>query len=134
MALDENNHEPSYILGRMFATLEDIQHAANPKVQRTIQSAYFSTAATAPAYVFPNLLMLSNQHLAKLMRDKPGAAVRFRKDLAKLMSQMDFSTGASFPKMFDMDEQGTFIIGYYLQKQATIGEIQKRKEDEEDVK
>jgi len=130
MALDENNHAASYILGRMFATLEDIQHAANPKVQRTIQSAYFSTAAATPACVFPTLLKLAQQHLAKLRRDKPGAAVRLQKDLMNLMGKMDFQAGASFPKMLDMDEQGTFIIGYYLQKQATMEKIQKRNEED----
>ena len=68
MALDINNTNQAYLCGRLFAVLERIQElsAAPVKLNRTIKDAFFASAASKPALVFPKLLSLSQNHVKKL--------------------------------------------------------------------
>jgi CRISPR-associated protein Csd1 len=114
LALDKNNICSAYLCGRLFAVLEEIQEdAAKPhKLNRTIEDAYFSSACTNPASVFPKLMKLSQHHMAKLKRVQPAWAVNDQKKLNEIIKKM----GDSFPKVLNLDNQGRFILGYYQQK------------------
>lgn len=79
MALNENCNDISYVLGRMFSMLENIQQSANPTINTTIKERYFNSACATPASVFPILLKLANTHLAKL---DGGKAVYFKRKWA----------------------------------------------------
>lgn len=124
MALNENCNDVSYVLGRMFSLLENIQQGANPGINTTIKERYFNSACTTPASVFPILLKLANTHLSKL---DGGKAVYFKKKMGALMDKIMMpDEGIPFPARLTLDEQGAFILGYYQETQARY----KGKEEE----
>lgn len=95
MALNENCNDISYVLGRMFSMLENIQQSANPTINTTIKERYFNSACATPASVFPILLKLANTHLAKLDERK---AVYFKKRMGALMDKIIMpEEGIPFP-------------------------------------
>lgn len=110
--LNTDSVSEAYILGRVFAYLEQIQEKAN-NGKGTIAERYLGSACATPATVFPILLKLSNSHLAKISRDYPGLAVFFEKRLSELLARLDHV----FPKRLSLVDQGTFFLGYYQQKQ-----------------
>lgn len=124
MALNENCNDVSYVLGRMFSLLENIQQGANPGINTTIKERYFNSACATPASVFPILLKLANTHLSKL---DGGKAVYFKKKMGALMDKIMMpDEGIPFPARLTLEEQGAFILGYYQETQARY----KGKEEE----
>lgn len=124
MALNENCNDVSYVLGRMFSLLENIQQGANPGINTTIKERYFNSACATPASVFPILLKLANTHLSKLDERK---AVYFKKRMGDLMDKIIMpEEGIPFPARLTLEEQGAFVLGYYQETQARY----KGKEEE----
>ena len=124
MALNENCNDISYVLGRMFSLLENIQQSANPTINTTIKERYFNSACATPASVFPILLKLANTHLSKL---DEGKAVYFKKRIGALMDKIIMpEEGIPFPARLTLEEQGAFVLGYYQETQARY----KGKEEE----
>mgnify|MGYP002730071446 CR=1 FL=1 len=124
MALNENCNDVSYVLGRMFSLLENIQQSANPGINTTIKERYFNSACATPASVFPILLKLANTHLSKL---DGGKAVYFKKKMGALMDKIMMpDEGIPFPARLTLEEQGAFILGYYQETQTRY----KGKEEE----
>lgn len=116
MAVNENCNDISYVLGRLFSVLENIQKSANPGINSTIKDRYFNSACATPAAVFPLLWKLTNAHLGKL--DQPKAAY-FKKKLGMLMDKIAMpDTGTPLPHRLTLDEQGAFVLGYYQETQA----------------
>ena len=111
VALDKENINPAYRLGRLFATLEKIQQEANPGINSTIKDRYYGAASSNPVSVFSTLLKLSNHHLAKL--ENRGRKTNFEKLLNEIMTDIapDLTTSLS------LQEQGKFAVGYYHQRQ-----------------
>lgn len=109
VALDENNHETAYLLGRLFAVLERLQGEAQGDINATIRDRYFGAASSTPGLVFPRLIRLSVHHASKL--DGGGW-------LEKLKGQIIGALPAqSFPQMLSLEDQGLFAIGYYHQRE-----------------
>jgi CRISPR-associated protein Csd1 len=123
VSLDPDYQATGYQLGRLFATLEKLQEAANPGLNATIRDRYFSAASSAPVTVFSTLLRLSNHHLKKL---EGGMPVFFEKQLGEIITKLD---AAPFPARLSLEAQGEFAIGYYQQRQAFF----KRKEETTEV-
>lgn len=120
LALDLQNTNQAYLCGRLFAVLEHIQQAAAAaKLNRTIKDAYFSSAASKPALVFPKLLMLSQNHIKKLNEKN---TVFFNKLIEEIVDKLN----DEFPTALSLDDQGRFMIGYYHQDQMFY---QKKTED-----
>lgn len=116
MAVNENCNDISYVLGRLFSVLENIQQSANPGINSTIKDRYFNSACATPAAVFPVLWKLANAHLGKL--DQP-RAVYFKKKLGLLMDKIAMTDrGTPLPHRLTLDEQGAFVLGYYQETQA----------------
>lgn len=110
MALDLNNNNPAYLCGRLFAVLEVIQQrAANGKLNRTIKDSFFASACSKPSTVFPRLIMLAQNHLAKLEKTT---------FFNNLIGEITDPLRGEFPHTMSLDEQGQFIIGYYQQNKA----------------
>lgn len=120
MDLNESTEYVPYVLGRLFAVLEDIQNEAIQK--ETIKDRYFNSACSTPAVVFPQLLRIANSHMRVLAREKKGIQVLLDKQLQELMSKLH----AGFPKNLSLEDQGIFMIGYYHQ-------VQKRYEKKDNI-
>lgn len=105
----ESSYTP-YVLGRLFAVLEGVQQAANPGINATIKDRFFNSACATPSAVFPILLKLSNSHLKKL---DTGKAVWWSRQIGELTDRL----GDSFPAHHSLQEQGSFVLGYYHQTQ-----------------
>lgn len=115
VSLDENNTNTAYRLGRLFAVLERVQEEANPGIRATIRNTFWGAASGTPGKVFPLLINLSNKHLAKIHREKPGRATNLEKLIGGIMEAFDPDT--PFPSSLLLNEQGCFSVGYYHQKQ-----------------
>ena len=103
-----------YVLGRLFALMEKIQLAsADWKLNRSIKDSYFTSAAATPDSIFRKLFPLSNYHMRKLKRDKPGYASRLEEEKVNLICMLT----ENIPKRFSTDEINCFYIGYYHQTQ-----------------
>ena len=123
VALNEENRDPAYLCGRLFAVLEKIQQeSVEGTLNRTITDAYFSSAAGRPSTILPKLMQLSKNHLRKLSE---GRAVYFEKLTGEIIGDME----NGFPQTLDLDGQGKFIVGFYQQKQAFF---QKNTNDRKD--
>ncbi|MHB1236951.1 MAG: type I-C CRISPR-associated protein Cas8c/Csd1 [Gallionella sp.] len=115
VSLDENNTNTAYRLGRLFMVLERVQEEANPGIRATIRNTFWGAASGTPGKVFPMLINLSNKHLAKIRREKPGRATNLEKLIGSIMEAFDPDT--PYPTNLSLNEQGCFSIGYYHQKQ-----------------
>ena len=129
-SLNENNPHPAYLCGRLMSLLEQAQKRAIPGIKRTIVNSFFATASSAPASVFPRLLRLAQNHLNTLQRDQPGTFYRLQERIEGVISLMP----PEFPRIFTLQEQGTFMIGYYHQRaadRAAAREAAQRKQSNE---
>ena len=112
VALNEDEKDVAYVLGRIFAVWEHIQEEANKGINATIKDRYFDSACATPARIFPILQKLSGHHLRKL---EDGKKVYFEKQLTSLMGKID---AGAIPDILALKEQGMFVLGYYHQVQA----------------
>ncbi|MBQ6807671.1 MAG: type I-C CRISPR-associated protein Cas8c/Csd1 [Firmicutes bacterium] len=111
--LDRECRHIAYVLGRLFSVLEEIQEAANPGINTTIQDKYFTSAGSTPSRIFPTLLDLANKHLRKL-KGETGKHIYLEKRLSEIMNLLE----EDFPDLLSLKDKGIFQIGYYHQKQA----------------
>lgn len=110
VALDKDNHTPAYLCGRLFAVLEKLQQdASNNSLNRTIKDAYFASASSKPAIVFPKLLKLAQNHLNKVK-----SPVFYNKLIGEIIMPIE----GEFPETLLLTDQGRFIVGYYQQYQS----------------
>jgi CRISPR-associated protein Csd1 len=107
MALDRENRNVAYLLGRLFAVLEKAQQDAIPGANTTIKDRFYGSASATPRIVFPQLLRLAQHHIQKAeygrARDK---------QIEEIVGNIQ-----EFPAHLRLDEQGVFAIGYYHQRQ-----------------
>ena len=107
MALNAESRNIPYVLGRAFALLEKMQRdAAEVKLNTTIKDRYFASACSNPVLVFPSLIKLAQHHLPKLSGNY------LNNELQKCLALVE---GETFPKAQNMEQQGSFILGYYQQ-------------------
>ena len=111
MALDLDNTDTAYLLGRWFATLEKIQEESHPGINATIKDRYYGAISSSPVSVFGALDKLKNHHLSKL--ENTGAKVNKERLLGEIIAKLP----ANLPNQLALREQATFAIGYYHQRQ-----------------
>lgn len=116
VSLDLENRNLGYVLGRLFASYEEIQRAAlGNKVNATIRDRYYGAASSQPRRVFPQLERGAANHLSKIGKQSPGRKVNLEKDVQSLMELL--SPGdAPFPSYLRAEDQGLFALGYYHQR------------------
>ena len=114
VSLNNDEKNPAYRLGRLFAIYEKLQSDAIQKSNVTIKDQFYGSASANPASVFPLLDRKAAHHLATLRKDpaRVGWAVRHEQRLAEVFE--GFETG--FPPTLGLEEQGRFVIGYYHQR------------------
>ncbi|WP_028009467.1 type I-C CRISPR-associated protein Cas8c/Csd1 [Solimonas flava] len=115
VSLDKESTQPAYLLGRLFAALEYVQRSAlGGQVNATIRDRYYGAASATPASIFPVLLRNTQNHLAKLRKERPGQAVNLERDLREIVDGLP----DQFPRSLHIEDQGRFAIGYYHQSQS----------------
>jgi CRISPR-associated protein Csd1 len=110
VALDEQDTNPAYRLGRWFAELEAIQQHALPGLNATIRDRFYGSASSAPARTFPVLIRNAMNHLASLRKD--GKAGGHEKRLEAIIAGVD----SGLPRSLRIEDQARFAIGYYHQR------------------
>ncbi|MGN0941841.1 MAG: type I-C CRISPR-associated protein Cas8c/Csd1 [Selenomonadaceae bacterium] len=131
MTVNPNCKEISYVLGRLFSVLEEVQTAANPELNSTIKDRYFNSACATPASVFPTLFRLANAHLKKVGAQNKGREVNLNKKVQNLLSMIAMpDEGTPMPKRLSMEQQGAFILGYYQETQDRYTNNKGDKKDE----
>lgn len=115
VSLDKSITDPGYLLGRLFAELENVQRCALGKeINATIRDRYYGAASATPASVFPMLLRNAQHHLSRIRKDKRGLAIALEKNIGEIVDGL----GSSFPRSMRLEAQGQFAIGYYHQTQS----------------
>lgn len=110
MALDKDNRNAAYLCGRLFAILEKLQQdSSGNSLNRTIKDAYFASAASKPATIFPKLLKLAQNHFKKSKH-----AGFYSQCVEEVIDKIN----GEFPETLPLVEQGKFMIGYYQQYQS----------------
>ena len=121
--MDTKNTNAAYLCGRLFAVLEQAQQsAAESKLNRTITDAYFASASSTPAVIFPKLLKLAQYHLKKAKNGE---------ELARSIGIIINMLGNEFPKNLSLVDQGKFIIGYYHQNSAMTYRKEENKNEDQ---
>ncbi|MBZ0217431.1 MAG: type I-C CRISPR-associated protein Cas8c/Csd1, partial [Fimbriimonadaceae bacterium] len=116
VALDTENRNKGYLLGRLFAAYEQAQRAAlGDKVNATIKDKFYGTASTQPRRVFALLDKGSVNHLSKLGKTKPGYRAVIEREIAEIMGIM-LPGEDPFPASMSAEEQALFGVGYYHQR------------------
>ena len=111
VALDPDDIDPSYRLGRLFAVLENLQKTA-VNTNRTIRDSYWSAASSMPATIFPHLLDLAVVHLMKIKQNRIALALWFERRIGEIAAALP----TSLPTLMTLEMQGRFAIGYWHQR------------------
>jgi CRISPR-associated protein Csd1 len=114
MALNEDSKDVAYRLGRLFAVLEKAQEDVIPGANATIKDRFFGSASATPSVVFPQLIRLSQHHLAK--DDEKGRKINKEKLIQAILDGIEADEG--FPAHLTLEKQGMFTLGYYHQRKA----------------
>ena len=114
MALNNDELNPGYRLGRLFAIMEAAQAQAIQGVNASIRDRFYGSASATPQHVFPLLLRGVQDHLSKIRKAKPGLAVKYEKALGEVADGLT----SALPPTLDMESQGRFALGYYHQRNA----------------
>ncbi len=122
MALNKDDPNIAYRLGRLFAVLEQAQKAALGNLNAGIGDKYYGAASSTPRTVFSALVKNARNHISSLRKGKKAEWVKdakstagwLEKELGQIMLPLDSTQ--PFPKTLSLDEQGRFVIGYYHQR------------------
>jgi CRISPR-associated protein Csd1 len=128
-AMDLNNTQPGYLLGRLMALLERTQQLALGDINATVVDRYFSAASATPRVVFIRLLKGFRHHMRKAKdsdeRWIPHQAIDLEEQVDRIVH--DFGHSAeNFPPSLPLEEQGLFILGYHHQRHELFLDKEER--------
>ena len=115
MALNRENTNIGYLLGRLFAVMERAQQGASGDTNATIRDRYIGAASSTPERVFQPLMRGCQANLGTLRKKKRGLSVKLEQEMDEIVGRL-FPGEGSLPKTLDLDEQGAFFIGYYQER------------------
>lgn len=123
MALNENSENKAYNIGRVFAIVEKMQRDA---LNVSTMDRCFPAACTTPANCMPRLMQNIPYYAKKSKYGK-----YFQSKIESIMANMN-PEQSPFPKRFNEEETGRFMLGYYQQKvQMYTKKTNEEKESEE---
>jgi CRISPR-associated protein Csd1 len=126
VALDQENRNKGYVLGRLFAVYEQVQAAAlGSKLNATIKDKFYGSASAQPRKVFALLDKGSANHLSKVGKQSPGWKVNLERGIAAIMDMIQPSDDP-FPSSLSAEEQALFAVGYYHQRSEFFKSKQER--------
>jgi CRISPR-associated protein Csd1 len=127
-AMDPNNTQPGYLLGRLMALLERTQQfALGGDINASVVDRFFSAASATPRVVFIRLLKGFRHHVRKA-KDDPhwaGAAVLVERQVDRIVHDLGDRT-ENFPSSLALEEQGLFILGYHHQRHDLFLDAEER--------
>jgi CRISPR-associated protein Csd1 len=137
-AMDPENTQPGYLLGRLMALLERTQQLAlGNDVNASVVDRFFSAASATPRVVFIRLLKNFRHHVRKAKDDpKTGrAAVLIERQVDRILHDLGDRV-ENFPSSLSIEEQGLFILGYHHQRHDLFldREERARRRQEQDDK
>lgn len=115
-SVDPRHPSPAYHCGRLMYLLANVQEAQGDDINAGVVQRYYGAASSTPALVLGRLTRLSQHHLAKIARDKPGLAFRLEEEIASVWSAL----GKQPPRTLSLEEQSLFALGYYQQLAASV--------------
>jgi CRISPR-associated protein Csd1 len=127
--LDQTNHDPAYLCGRLLAQLDAIQRRAfaGKKLNTTIVDRFYGAASSAPASVFGMLIGHANKaHLPQIRKQDPKAYNALQNSLADILRPLQ-----SFPRVLNLEKQALFALGFYHQRADNIKNALLRSQDVE---
>ncbi len=126
VALDPNEKDVPYVLGRLFALCEKAQKEAIENLNAGISDKYLNAALASPQMIFPTLLTLNKAHIAKTKNQWMERMVR---EVMGLLGLQKNSSGTFvFPETLDANGQGKFILGYHHQTEDFYTKKEKAEE------
>ncbi|WP_420593807.1 type I-C CRISPR-associated protein Cas8c/Csd1 [Deinococcus sp.] len=121
-SLDSQHPSPAYHCGRLMYLLANVQDAQGGDINAGVVQRYYGAASSTPALVLGRLTRLSQHHLAKISRDKPGLAFTLENEIAQVWTAL----GANLPRTLSLEEQTLFALGYYQQLAHNSAQRQER--------
>lgn len=110
MALDPENPNVAYQLGRLFAVLEAAQYTALGRVNAPIGDRYYAAASATPARVFASLIRAARNHIADARKRGLGGWIESK--LNEIMARLP----PDIPATLRLEDQGRFAVGYYHER------------------
>ncbi|WP_034386599.1 type I-C CRISPR-associated protein Cas8c/Csd1 [Deinococcus sp. YIM 77859] len=120
-SVDPRHPSPAYHCGRLMYLLAQVQEAQGGDINAGVVQRYYGAASSTPGLVLGRLTRLSQHHLAKIARDKPGLAYTLEQDIAAVWAVL----GHTLPRTLSLEEQSLFALGYYQQLADSVA---RRKE------
>ncbi len=116
MALDEDERDPAYLLGRLFGAYVYAERSYQ-KRSAGLRQKYMGAASATPARVLP-VLMRGYEHNRAALRKaggrKAGAGVRADRAVAAIIDGLE----GKMPTNLPLEAQGRFFVGFYHQTSA----------------
>lgn len=121
VALDKDNNDVPYVLGRLFYMVERTQKAAD---LQGIRRRWFAACSQRPAKSFPAILKLNIHHTGKIGN---GLGHWFTEQIMQLMDKLEHR----FPDRLSTEETARFMMGYYHERAEHYNTMKKKESDEQ---
>jgi len=115
-ALDPENNETHYLLGRLLATFDFVeQEARGGGLGTPVSAVHYAVASSNPARCFPTLALKATQNIDKIRARKPALSVICHRLIDDLLPKAALKMVRMSTQ--DLCQQALFAVGCYHQRQ-----------------